>query len=120
MLDVGRSIDAWERWGYDDDPPEDFFALMSGFMRTVPARAEEIDPGTRVAEVVAMSLIAPSRAEAKRLIASGAVTINNKRTTDLGTIITTCDFAFGEWLMVGKGSSHRSLLRLASGGSHGS
>jgi tyrosyl-tRNA synthetase len=58
--------------------------------------------------------VAPSKAEGKRLIQSGAINANNRRVADPRAVIALSDFVDGKILVLRKGSRHYHLVRVKS------
>ncbi len=66
--------------------------------------------GGGTASLLAETGLAPSRGEARRLIAGGAITINGQRITDAtGAVSDPID---GEWLEVRVGKRNRAVVRV--------
>ncbi len=64
-----------------------------------------------VAVLLAETGLAPSRGEARRLIAGGAITVNGDRITDQGAPVPPA--VDGEWLEVRIGKRNRAVVRIA-------
>ena len=56
--------------------------------------------------------VAPSKAEGRRLIQSGAVYVNNRRVADPRAAITLAEFVDGKILVLRKGSRHYHAVRI--------
>jgi tyrosyl-tRNA synthetase len=80
------------------------FAATSG--ATYPAR----DAASGAAVMLAETGLAPSRGEARRLIAGGAITVNGVRVTDPAAPLPPP--IAGEWLEVRVGKRNRAVVRL--------
>jgi tyrosyl-tRNA synthetase len=73
---------------------------------------EELGPGMGLVELVARVQLAPSKAEARRLVLAGGVYLNNRRMTD-PTVTVSRDQAIGGRLFVlRKGQKQNHLVRL--------
>ena len=75
-----------------------------------PSAAAEAMAGG-VAVLLAETGLAPSRGEARRLIAGGAITVNGERITDPAAAVPAP--VAGEWLEVRVGKRNRSIVRVA-------
>jgi tyrosyl-tRNA synthetase len=66
--------------------------------------------GGGAAALLADTGLAPSRGEARRLVAGGAITINGERITDaMGALPAPID---GRWLEVRVGKRNRTVVRV--------
>jgi len=57
--------------------------------------------------------LAPSKGEAKRLVQSGGVSVNNLRADDVRKAISASEFIDGQVLVLRKGAKHYHLIRIA-------
>ena len=84
----------------------------SANMPTTALTADEIADGKmQVADLLVKSELAPSKSEAKRLIKSGSVSVNDVKVVDLNACVSEADFASGELILKkGKKGFHKFTL----------
>ena len=84
----------------------------SANMPTTALTADEIADGKmQVADLLVKSELAPSKSEAKRLIKSGSVSVNDVKVADLNACVSEADFASGELILKkGKKGFHKFTL----------
>ena len=84
----------------------------SANMPTTALTADEIADGKmQVADLLVKSELAPSKSEAKRLIKSGSVSVNDVKVADLNAVVSEADFASGELILKkGKKGFHKFTL----------
>ena len=84
----------------------------SANMPTTALTAEEIADGKmQIAELLVRAELAPSKSEAKRLIKSGSVSVNDMKVADLNAVVSEADFASGELILKkGKKGFHKFTL----------
>ena len=84
----------------------------SANMPTTALTAEEIADGKmQIAELLVRAELAPSKSEAKRLIKSGSVSVNDVKVADLNAVVSEADFASGELILKkGKKGFHKFTL----------
>ncbi|MBQ8599640.1 MAG: tyrosine--tRNA ligase, partial [Oscillospiraceae bacterium] len=84
----------------------------SANMPTTALTADEIaDSKMQVADLLVRSELAPSKSEAKRLIKSGSVSVNDVKVADLNACVSEADFASGELILKkGKKGFHKFTL----------
>jgi tyrosyl-tRNA synthetase len=70
--------------------------------------------GFTLGDALVVSGLAPSKGEAKRLVQSGGVAVNNLRADDARKPISNSDFIEGQVLVLRKGAKHYHLIRLKS------
>jgi len=68
--------------------------------------------GMLLNDLLATSGIASSKADAKRLIQSGAVSVNNRRIADVRATISLSQFVDGKILVLRKGSRHYHVIKI--------
>jgi tyrosyl-tRNA synthetase len=93
-------------------PLEDLMAVVADVPSTELSRAELDVEGIGIVDLIARVRLAPSKSEARRLVQSGGVYLNNRRTADLQTKISTRDAIGGEVLLLRKGAKDQHLIRL--------
>src|SRR3989475_11778021 len=64
-------------------------------------------------DALVLSGLAPSKGEAKRLVQSGGVAVNNQRADDARKSISASDFIDGQVLVLRKGAKHYHLIRMS-------
>lgn len=70
--------------------------------------------GLALNDLLVISGVAPSKAEAKRLIQAGGICVNNRRVSDARKIIPS-EFIEGQILILRKGPKHYHLIRVIGG-----
>jgi len=80
--------------------------------KTLP-RAEFEGQGVGVVDLVKRAEVAPSSSEARRLVQSGGIYVNNVRMSDPQARLTTAQAIRGEIFVVRKGQKQNHLVRLA-------
>ncbi len=78
-------------------------------MPTVEISADELGEGMAVLDLLAGVKFIPSKGEGRRLIQQNGLSINDKKITDINTVITAADFAEGK-LIAKKGK--KSFLKI--------
>lgn len=68
--------------------------------------------GTLLTDLLATSGVASSKGDAKRLIQSGAVSVNNRRIADPRAAISLSEFVDGKILVLRKGSRHYHVIKI--------
>ena len=63
-------------------------------------------------DALALSGLAPSKGEAKRLVQGGGISVNNRRVNDVRQAISTFDLIDGQLLVVRKGAKECRLIRI--------
>jgi tyrosyl-tRNA synthetase len=77
----------------------------------LPADALGAD-GMAIVDLVARVQLAPSKGEARRLVQSGGIYVNNRRVADPQTRLTRAQAIAGELFVVRKGSKQNHVIRL--------
>lgn len=98
---------------FQREPLADPSLLASVFAATGGPLVTATLAGGGAAALLAETGLAPSRGEARRLIAGGAVTINGERITDAMAVLP--DPVAGEWLEVRVGKRNRAVVRVQPG-----
>jgi tyrosyl-tRNA synthetase len=93
-------------------PVEDLLAIFADVPSTAIARSELGADGMSLVDLVARVRLAPSKSEARRLVQSGGVYVNNRRAADITARITSADAIRDELFVVRKGSKEQHLVRL--------
>lgn len=93
-------------------PLADLMAVVADVPSTEMSRNELGVDGIGIVDLIARVRLAPSKSEARRLVQSGGVYLNNRRTADLQARISTKDAIGGEVLLLRKGAKDQHLVRL--------
>ena len=95
---------------FQREPVTDPALLAAVHAATSGASVAAATLGAGAAVLLAETGLAPSRSEARRLVAGGAITINGERITD--AVGTLPDAVAGEWLEVRVGKRNRAVVRV--------
>ena len=68
--------------------------------------------GFTLGDALVVAGLAPSKGEAKRLVQSGGVSVNNRRADDVRKAISASEFIDGQVLVLRKGAKHYHLIRV--------
>src|SRR6266513_5089616 len=68
--------------------------------------------GFTLGDALVVAGLAPSKGEAKRLVQSGGVSVNNVRADDVRKTISASEFIDGQVLVLRKGAKHYHLIRI--------
>src|ERR1700674_873572 len=68
--------------------------------------------GFTLGDALVVAGLAPSKGEAKRLVQSGSVSVNNRRADDVRKAIATSELIDGQVLVLRKGAKHYHLIRI--------
>ncbi|HJZ77862.1 MAG TPA: tyrosine--tRNA ligase [Vicinamibacterales bacterium] len=90
---------------------DDVLAVL-GDVPSTDVPAELLDGGMPIVDLVARVQLAPSKAEARRLVQSGGIYVNNRRVADVQTRVTRDDAIGGRLLVLRKGQKQNHLVRL--------
>ena len=93
-------------------PVDDVLAVFDDVPSTELAMAEFDGAGMGVVDLVARVGLAPSKAEARRLVQSGGVYVNNRRESDPQGRLTRAQAIGGRLFVVRKGQKQNHLVRL--------
>jgi tyrosyl-tRNA synthetase len=80
----------------------------------LPADALGAD-GIAIVDLVARVQLAPSKGEARRLVQSGGIYVNNRRVADPQARVRRAEAIGGELLVVRKGAKQNHIVRISSG-----
>ena len=95
-------------------PADDVLAVYQDVPKTdVPA--SDLARGVPLVELVARAGLAPSKSEARRLVQSGGVYVNNRRVTDPQEHVRLEQAMGGRFLILRKGQKQNHLVRLTAG-----
>src|SRR5262245_52440672 len=93
-------------------PTEDLLAIFSDVPSTEVSRSELDGDGLGLVDLIARVHLAPSKSEARRLVQSGGVYLNNRRAADVQAKIRVSDAIDGQLLLLRKGAKEQHLVRL--------
>ena len=93
-------------------PIEDVLAVFEDVPSTELASSEFDGEGVGIVDLVARVRLASSKSEARRLVQSGGVYLNNRRTADVQHKITVRQAIGGRILLLRKGGKDQHLIRL--------
>jgi tyrosyl-tRNA synthetase len=93
-------------------PIDDVLSVFEDVPSTNVPAAEVPSDGLGVVDLVARVQLAPSRSEARRLVESGGVYVNNRRISDPKTRLTREDAIEGQLFVLRKGQKQNHLVRL--------
>jgi len=93
-------------------PVDDVLAVF-GDVPSVDLPAAEFAAGLAVVDVLVRGQLAPSRSEARRLLLSGGVYVNNRRVADVQEKLTRERAIGGQLFVVRKGARQHVLVRIA-------
>ena len=93
-------------------PVEDVLAVFEDAPSTELAADEFAGAGLAMVDLLARLQLAPSKSEARRLIQSGGVYVNNRRVSDLQARLTHADALGGRLFVVRKGQRQQCLVKL--------
>jgi tyrosyl-tRNA synthetase len=68
--------------------------------------------GFTLGDALVVAGLAPSKGEAKRLVQSGGVSVNNRRVDEVRKAISASEFIDGQVLVLRKGARHYHLIRI--------
>jgi tyrosyl-tRNA synthetase len=91
---------------------EDVMAVFEDVPSSVVAASEFTGDGVSLVDLIARVQLAPSKGEARRLVQSGGVYVNNRRTTDVQQRLRVADAIEGRLVVLRKGSKQNHLVRL--------
>ena len=93
-------------------PVEDVLAVFEDAPSTELAAGEFAGAGLAMVDLLARLQLAPSKSEARRLIQSGGVYVNNRRIADLQARLTSGEALGGQLFVVRKGQREQRLVKL--------
>jgi tyrosyl-tRNA synthetase len=91
---------------------DDLLAVFADVPSTEIASSELGGGGLGIVDLIARVHLAPSKSEARRLVQSGGVYLNNRRAADLQARIVVADAIGGQLLLLRKGAKEQHLIRL--------
>jgi len=92
--------------------PSDVLAVFEDVPSTELAMTE-LGDGMSVIDLVARVKLASSKSEARRLVQSGGVYVNNRRMADVKAAVTVADAIGGQLFVLRKGQKEMHLVRVA-------
>ena len=93
-------------------PVEDVLAVFEDVPSTELAASELGEDGIGLVDLIARVQLAPSKSEARRLVQSGGVYLNNRRASDPQARVTRDQAIGGRLLVLRKGQKQSHLVRL--------
>src|SRR5262249_17739582 len=90
----------------------DVLAVFDDVPSTEVPSSEARDAGIGLVELVARVQLAPSKGEARRLVESGGIYVNNRRMSDVKARLTMESAIGGELFVLRKGQKQNHLVRL--------
>jgi tyrosyl-tRNA synthetase len=93
-------------------PVEDVLSVFDDVPSTELRLDDFAGNGIGIVDLVARVGLAPSKAEARRLVQSGGVYVNNRRVTDLQARLTPAESIGGRLFVLRKGQRQNHLVRL--------
>ncbi len=91
---------------------DDVLAVFEDVPSTEMSASDVGGEGIGMVDLVARVQLAPSKSEARRLVQSGGVYVNNRRVSDVQMRITSADAIGGRLLVLRKGQKQTHLVRL--------
>ena len=91
---------------------QDVLDIFSDVPSTELERSRFDGQAPLLVDLLASCGIAPSKAEAKRLIQSGGIYVNNRRVTDARQVVPVSEFIDGQVLILRKGSRHYHVIKI--------
>jgi len=91
---------------------DDVLAVFHDVPSTEVAASEARDAGIGLVDLVARVQLAPSKGEARRLVESGGIYVNNRRMSDVKARLTKAAAIGGELFVLRKGQKQNHLVRL--------
>jgi tyrosyl-tRNA synthetase len=98
-------------------PVDDVLAVFEDVPSTELASSELDGAGLAVVDLVARVGLAPSKSEARRLVQSGGVYVNNRRVSDLQARVAREQAIGGRLFVLRKGQKQTHLVKLVRGAS---
>ncbi len=108
LLTTGVLFGKGELAALEQIPEEQFQMVVSGVPHSVMAKSELASDWTHVLSGATGNQIFPSKSEARKMIAAGAVQINKQKLS--GTEISDIPLLRGKYLLVQKGKKHYFLI----------
>jgi tyrosyl-tRNA synthetase len=93
-------------------PIDDVLAVFADVPSSEMSQQDFSAPGLGLVDLLTRVRLAPSKSEARRLVQSGGVYLNNRRTADVQLKITRDDAIGGQFLLLRKGAKEHHLVRL--------
>ncbi len=93
-------------------PMADLLDVFGDAPSTLVPKAEAAGDGLALLDLVVRAGLAPSKGEARRLVQSGGVYVNNRRQADAGARMRADDAIGGELFVLRRGQRQQHLVRL--------
>jgi tyrosyl-tRNA synthetase len=95
--------------------PEAAYRALEGELVTSPVERRHLAQGIEVADLLVTTGLSPSRSDARRQLAQGAVYVNGRRRDGPGAEMTLDDLHHRRWILLRRGKREHRLLRLSEG-----
>jgi tyrosyl-tRNA synthetase len=95
--------------------PEGAFRALEGEVTTSVMERRLLEQGIEVEELLVTTGLSPSRSDARRQLAQGAVYVNGRRCDGSDADVTTADLYHRRWVLLRRGKREHRLLRLDNG-----
>src|SRR5262249_43133449 len=92
----------------------DEVAAVMGDVPSAEIPASEFGEGVGIVDLMARVQLVPSKSEARRLVQSGGVYVNNRRVADVQLRLTAEQAIDGRLFVLRKGQKQQFLVRLTS------
>ena len=94
---------------------DDVLAVFADVPATEMSAAQFGPEGLNVVDFVALARLVPSKSEARRLVQSGGVYLNNRRVADIQARILAESAIGGRVFVLRKGSKQNHLVKIVQG-----
>jgi tyrosyl-tRNA synthetase len=99
--------------------PEGAFRALEGELTTTAIQPRLLEEGIEVEELLVTTGLSPSRSDARRQLAQGAVYVNGQRCDRADAEVTTVDLHHQRWILLRRGKREHRLLRVDDADSRG-
>ena len=95
--------------------PEAAYRTLEGEVPTSTVEHRRLEEGIELEQLLVDSDLSPSRSDARRQLAQGAVYVNDERREGLAALVTTGDLRHRRWILLRRGKRDHHLLRVEEG-----
>jgi tyrosyl-tRNA synthetase len=95
-------------------PVDEVIAVLGDVPSSDIAAADFADSGISIVDVLVRTGLAPSKGEARRLVQSGGVYVNNRRLSDVQGRVDRADAIGGAVILLRKGQRATHLVRVVA------
>ena len=95
--------------------PEAAYRTLQGEVATSTLARHVLEEGVELDQLLVTTGLSPSRADARRQLAQGAVYVNGDRSAGPAPCITTADLRHQRWILLRRGKREHRLLRVDEG-----